>query len=1633
MATLNVKDALSYLDQVKVQFADHPDVYNRFLDIMKDFKSQSIDTPGVIERVSTLFRGHPSLIQGFNTFLPPGYRIECSMDPSEANLITVTTPSGTTTQKDGAKGIAGAVRQGAAAAAAAGREGGQSGPTASGSSGSPPSVPAHPAAPPSAANAATAAAVAVPAQAPKLPQGSLASLQHGRALSPPGAAITPGAAAGAGVLSQHPQPPPPQQMQHQPPHPAAGSSSHGPPLAAAAAEAGPGPAGAAPGGGPPPSADGSRPPLEFNHAINYVNKIKQRFSNDPETYKQFLEILQTYQKEGRAIQDVYAQVTVLFEGAKDLLDEFKQFLPDTSAQAQPQQQQQQQQQSQQPRRDVSGGKAGPSSGAQTQRGKKRAAPAAGDAAAGKATQGAAATGRSKKAKHGHKGQQQQERMPSPAPGMPPMIPPEQAQYGLPPTAAQQLGAAYAGPDGLVPADAAAAAAAAAAGLVPSNVVSAGIPLGPAYAPLATLDEVAFFDRVKKHIDDRGAYLEFLKLLNLYTQDVIDVRTLVDKAAAFIGGHRDLFATFKSLCGYEMGRHGWLEEEEAVIENTPALERPRIDLNTCEQYGASYRRLPKEEVNLACSGRDAMCWEVLNDEWVSHPTWASEGEGFNPHKKNIYEDALYRSEEERHEYDYHIEANLRTIALLEPIAARIAAMDEQERATFRLKPGLGGQSRSIYQRVLRKVYGRDAGAEIVAALHDSPSTSIPVVLARLRQKDEEWKRAQREWNKVWRVVDERNWWKSLDHRGVSWKASDKKAITTRGLLGEIELRRSEDVGRRWMKELGAPRTLLGTESGRNVGPNGAAKTSSTGPAIEGNLAASQQEPWHLSFDMSDRSLIYDVIKLALSHLDRGPSYSRSDIDRIEMFIRSFLPLLMGEDAKAWEDEMGLEPVSAGDDEEQNHQATSSAGNAERRRKDDDLRMRVLRGQAANAPASTSAADGDSEMKDGNASSETAVPTMEQTWIRADTRAPFDSQANAQQQAQSSTSSAANGSTSSASAHTLNFFCSSAHYTFLRLFHLAYVRLAKMKRLSTELGKELDEKNARRKERGQKSGVIRGNPLALQLGLQDRFGGIGSVVGSSAASAGAVDGIEHANGEAAVSQLPSAPVSGWELHPSKYYMVLLDLIEKLFDGDSIDQNMYEESIRFMFGIEGFVVFTIDKVLGGLVKATQSIINDSKCAELQALLDRDRRSHPGPSGAAGSGAPAARDAQAAAYRHQIATRMSAECLVGKEEHLFRVGWTPSTSRLGIQMLSRDDPSADLPPYLSLRGVGATEADGEDAEKLREERWLYYVASYALWAPTEGLVGEVRGPFLRRSLGGKVGAGEDATAASTEGVQPASAAASPSAGAVTTTVATEGSSSTSPSERHIVSPGLEIKVCLSTYRLFFVADTEDTFARQHVAASSSATDGAAARESRVKAIRAQASQGKKRFDQWVEERRRAIDEEGVEKEEEEQAQEAEKDEAAPAPTLQEGGGEEKSQETATAQEVKEQEQPAEIAAEKQEEQQQQAQQEVAPAAIASGDTEMTSIEAAPATISATQPAAAAEEEVKKSAEPVTTVDQASAPATAPATEAVGKEQAASAASAAPAAPASTAETVPAEAATAGATVAPVSGEDKKPEEGQL
>ncbi|KAH9244499.1 hypothetical protein BASA81_018099 [Batrachochytrium salamandrivorans] len=65
-------DAEAYLNDVKKQFADQPQVYHDFVDLMKSFKAGSITTQNIIELVAKLFYGFPDLIDRFNQF--SGYK-----------------------------------------------------------------------------------------------------------------------------------------------------------------------------------------------------------------------------------------------------------------------------------------------------------------------------------------------------------------------------------------------------------------------------------------------------------------------------------------------------------------------------------------------------------------------------------------------------------------------------------------------------------------------------------------------------------------------------------------------------------------------------------------------------------------------------------------------------------------------------------------------------------------------------------------------------------------------------------------------------------------------------------------------------------------------------------------------------------------------------------------------------------------------------------------------------------------------------------------------------------------------------------------------------------------------------------------------------------------------------------------------------------------------------------------------------------------------------------------------------------------------------------------------------------------------------------------------------------------------
>ena len=72
-----LSDALAFINQVQTQFIQQPNLYRQFLDIMRNSKEKIFETPETMNWLSTLFFCHPKLIQDFNIFLPPGYKMEC--------------------------------------------------------------------------------------------------------------------------------------------------------------------------------------------------------------------------------------------------------------------------------------------------------------------------------------------------------------------------------------------------------------------------------------------------------------------------------------------------------------------------------------------------------------------------------------------------------------------------------------------------------------------------------------------------------------------------------------------------------------------------------------------------------------------------------------------------------------------------------------------------------------------------------------------------------------------------------------------------------------------------------------------------------------------------------------------------------------------------------------------------------------------------------------------------------------------------------------------------------------------------------------------------------------------------------------------------------------------------------------------------------------------------------------------------------------------------------------------------------------------------------------------------------------------------------------------------------------------
>jgi len=675
------ENALDFLDQVKLQFANQPRVYNQFLDIMKDFKAQCIDTPGVIARVSELFKGHKNLILGFNTFLPPGYKIEHVPDDEPPE---VTTPAQTNNN----------------------------------------------------ANA-------------------------------------------------NPPPVPPTQQQQGPIS---------------------------------PNSRASKP--EFDHARNYVKKIKMRFFQQPHIYKAFLEILHTYHKEQHTIKDVYEQVATLFRDHPDLLDEFTGFLPDPMA-----------------------NQGAPVTGAAPRQNKK-------------ATRAKGKTEKVIEKPVIEKTERVEKRKP----------PQSQA---APATRKREKAPTF-GPDDKV--------------------------------PNGSYEELNFFYRVKQRLNNQSLYTEFLKCLNMFSQGIVSKVELVLLVKDLLSRYTDLFEWFKQFIGFTEQQSLEMLERSEERQASPDLMQSRtpqeIDFKTCKRYGPSYRALPKTYVQPLCSGRTPLCNEVLNDFWVSVPT-GSEEYGFKNMRKNQYEEMLFKCEDDRYEIDLLIESNTSTIKTFEAILKMIQDMSEDEVSKFRLDVSVD----IIVVRCIERLYA-ERSTEVIEALYENPQLVIPVLLKRFKTKDVEWRAVRKEWNKIWREVSDKNYYKSLDHQSFFFKQNDKKNLSPKALIAEIKqkyqeqlkakerLRRQKqaqelggkpsDVQHGNMEETAAPEEKIDImEEDSQASPN----LANVQLQAQNHNLPDDGPQHHLKFKIVDPIILTNIFELIIFAAEKN--LPRQDREKVDTFIKHFI--------------------------------------------------------------------------------------------------------------------------------------------------------------------------------------------------------------------------------------------------------------------------------------------------------------------------------------------------------------------------------------------------------------------------------------------------------------------------------------------------------------------------------------------------------------------------------------------------------------------------------------------------------------------------------------------------------------------------------------------------------------------------
>jgi len=356
-----------------------------------------------------------------------------------------------------------------------------------------------------------------------------------------------------------------------------------------------------------------------------------------------------------------------------------------------------------------------------------------------------------------------------------------------------------------------------------------------------------FSKLRKDIPDH-LYKHVLTLTQLYPMGLTEF-SVVGKLicdALREHGHHQLMKEFQKEL--QSSKQSWFFRSRG--QNYYEYLTNNAMLKSCKMVQSSYRQLPDNVVQPRCSGRHPAAAAMLNDYFVSKPTGGEGGGGSDSvntaggRLKNQYNENLQKSEDDLFELDMMIQTNDAARKRLEQLYKSV--MQPKNIKAIRSKSGHSMEIPPVEKRAISRLYS-EHGNKVLNLLKKMPETTIPVVLKRLREKNNEWQTLKSEMKSVWKSVATKNYFKAHDFRYTVFKQCDTKRITLKNICKQIEERHAakqmEWNRKRELGQIGGPdHVVVAGHGGKEEDQKLGISDSKTRKGVEGGMGAA-----HLKMD------------------------------------------------------------------------------------------------------------------------------------------------------------------------------------------------------------------------------------------------------------------------------------------------------------------------------------------------------------------------------------------------------------------------------------------------------------------------------------------------------------------------------------------------------------------------------------------------------------------------------------------------------------------------------------------------------------------------------------------------------------------------------------------------------------------